>query len=201
MNIQVIDHPGDMACVFFSGHGNPIKEEAYFEWMKGTKDLEATRLFVLDVSRKWYHDCIGAIYVTLKEELKGKKPLFVGASMGGYAALLLGHFMGIPSISFSPQTDLMAENHRNEELWMRQAEQLKGLTHRPELLDIKFVSGKQHHIYYGVKNETDVYQATRLDCTHFPVDTAEHNVALELRKQGRLYNILSERLAQLKEEP
>lgn len=201
MKIQAYDYPNNLACVFFSGHVEPLKDEFYFEWISGTKDLEANRLFVMDVSRKWYHDCIGPLFVTLKTELNDKKALLVGASMGGYAALLFGHLLGLPSVSFSPQTDLMGEKFRCNELWQRQADALKGITDRPEFLDIGFVSGKQHHIYYGSRNETDTYQAKRVDCTHIEVDTELHNSASELKKQGRLHGILSERLAQIKEEP
>lgn len=162
-----------------------------WEWERSAKECDIHALFVdpEDV-RAWFHDCLDELLPILRKKRINKKLLVVGHSMGGYGALLLAHLLNGSSLTFSPQTDRSPAKHSIN---------IKKYGH-PEWFDLtRLVKGKQHHIYYGVRNEIDKQEAERMqDVSLYPLDTREHNVALVLRGEGKLIEVLNHHINMVK---
>lgn len=197
MYFKIYDSDNDIAIVFLSGYGDFEKEQRQFEWERLSSDFNVKRIFTKDLMRAWYHDCLDKIFPMLQRETVGKKVLMVGASMGGYAALLLGHLLKCGSISFAPQTNIKTDFEQNRR-WEKQLATVNEITDTPEYLDLGFVEGEQHHIYYSINNYLDKLHAERMNVKLFPVKFHGHNVAKFLKDEGKLQEILMERLEELK---
>ena len=189
----------DMLCIFFSGYGDTNKEEAIFEWKKSTKNLPINKIFMLDEKREWYHNCIDEAMGYLKPRIEGKKAVTFGVSMGGYAAILFGHLLGCGSVSFGSQTSLT--NDKNIKLkigWSKKVAGIKGWTKYPQYLDLKFIEGKQHHLYYSKDCEMDKGHAERMNVSLYPYPFDRHGLGAYLKKTGELPIIINKHINQMK---
>jgi acetyl esterase/lipase len=102
--------------IAFSSLGPP-DGPPIFEFGNSTADLPVARIFVRDLRRAWYHrgidglgntvlDCAAAL-ARLCCDLGARRVVTLGASMGGYAALLYGALIRADSVlAFSPQTSI-----------------------------------------------------------------------------------------------
>jgi len=161
-----------------------------WEWERSAQECDIHAFFVDPQDRReWFHDCIDELLRILRPKVKDKKLLVVGHSMGGYGALLLAHLLGGASLSFSPQTDRSPAKYSMD---------IKKYGHQEWFNLTELVKGKHHHIYYGVRNEIDKSEAERMDCSLYPLDTREHNVALVLRGQGKLVETLNKHINMVK---
>lgn len=104
--------------------GGAIKNVVKFEFVnflsKHYPELE--KHFYIDLYAAWYHKGIGGISSDidtttnyLKEQIKDfKQVIFIGASSGGYAAILFGSLLNIDTvIAFKPQTQIPSNNLKN----------------------------------------------------------------------------------------
>jgi pimeloyl-ACP methyl ester carboxylesterase len=123
----------------------------------------------------------------------GDRPaVFVGQSMGGYGALLFAHLTERDSIAFVPQTLLTAHPlSKGIQPWKEKMHKIQQWTDYPQFLDLAFMRGLNHHIYYGVDHPEDRFYAERMGgvCLH-PVKWDTHNVAKCLRERGIMKDIL-----------
>lgn len=154
--------------------GKPIeaaldKTKNYWEWERTTEGRN--RVFFRDTEALWFQDHVDEVTDYLKRH---KPKIIVGASRGGYAAILFAHLVGVKSISYSPQTIL--EDPR----W---GDQIKIAKSKSKYPDLSFIDG-DHHIYYGTRNKLDVFHAERMRVNLHPVDCEIHNVARHLKKTG-----------------
>jgi hypothetical protein len=97
----------------------------------------------------------------------------MGASMGGYAALMFGSLTKTKALAFGPQTDLKADWDSRWDL--TKARQ----TSRPELLDLAHLE-HDADVYYCSGVEEDVRHAERLKARLHPQGCHTH--AQEMRK-------------------
>lgn len=107
----------EVIIVTFSGRQQGLSTLTLFEF---TNFLETTfhiydKLYCRDEKVKWYNHGLTGITSNIKEtieflqsKIKGySKIIFIGASMGGYAALLFGSILNVDAVvAFRPQTYL-----------------------------------------------------------------------------------------------
>jgi hypothetical protein len=145
--------------------------EPRFQWRKTLSAMPVNEIYLLDEERSWWHFCFDAVLEVFKQH---RPDLLIGASMGGYGALLFGGVLGIPARAYSPQTML------SEVPWDKRYEEylphVRRETKHPELLDLT-VSGKEHCVHYCERQEQDKRHAQRLDVTLIPHDCDHHTSA------------------------
>lgn len=127
----------------------------HYEWYKTLEELNFTALHICDNSFSWYHQCLDRVRIILDLH---KPTLLVGASMGGYAALLLGSLHGIKVKAFGPQTTLKA---RWDIRWEPEWEKVRTETKHPEYLDLAGLE-VEADIYYCLGSKEDIRHAERL---------------------------------------
>ena len=187
-----------LMVVFLAGYKNEKKEEREFEWVKSTAKIGVHRLFVQPEACKWYHNCIDELIELIPKKAKRKKILIVGASMGGYAALLLSQVLGCESLTFSPQTSIESGV---DERWEQLTSLARTITKHPEWLNLrKFVKGPHHHIYFG-EVLGDIKQALGVEgATLYKVMHDQHNICGHLKTQGLLKRVLLRRIKLMEKE-
>lgn len=119
--VGAVEHPADaskMAIVSFAGSAEGIGRIPLFEFQRflDTTCPEYDKFFYHDVKRRWYHKGVQGLSTGVRDTAaylqdrltRGNydKVAFLGASAGGYAALLYGCLVPAASviIAFNPQT-------------------------------------------------------------------------------------------------
>ena len=97
----------DKLCVYFSGLDVRLKEDEYHLQVPAVA-AGYESLFLKDKSRRWFHtrntEQISEYLCELVKNYKGRV-IFLGTSLGGYAAIMFGlKAMPAKIIAFSPQT-------------------------------------------------------------------------------------------------
>jgi hypothetical protein len=197
-----------------------------FEWGHALGALPANVLLVRDPAQFWYlhglpdlaPDLAGTI-LALRDRLaeRGAGPIIcVGASTGGYAALLFGALLGAAEVhAFSPMTVIPSRTLLEVAAYARSANwRLIGkqiaLRRSPRLAasfrDLRPIlaadNGRTaYHLYYGRAHTADRRNARRLDglprVTLHPFDDYHHDIVRALRQTGDLSTILTTALARL----
>jgi hypothetical protein len=183
-----------------------------FEWFNTTDTLSTItkfkKLFVKDIIYGWYQtqyeglDGPGPHYLAkfIKEKIKEsgvKRTLILGASMGGYGAILLGCLANLDlAVSISPQTYLSEGRYKKYKL----EEKFSGLNINKEETDLKVILKRygnnhtQYNLYFGKYNASDVAYATRISnfpgVKLFPLESAKHTVASVMRDNGMTKDII-----------
>lgn len=156
-----------------------------FDFMALTKLTRYSRILLMDASRTCY---MGGVppdlgsYSSLREALKGhivslapEKMIFIGASSGAYAALLMGHELGADYVhAFSPYTYLDRANvmkHNDQDSLKHQADTITRIEALPAdvrpLLDLQPIlakhNGKTRYYLHVCRDSTwDMMRAKRL---------------------------------------
>lgn len=191
------------------GIGIPV-----FEFMRSAELLNCDKIFFRDFKQAWYkfgvdkNLCstqeIKSYLLSRIEKGNYKKIVFLGNSMGGFAAIFFGVQIKVDQIiAFSPQTFIDKFN-RNLYLDFRWKNCLK-VVHNGNFtkadLDLKFFL-----INNNIKNNINVYfsENHRLDKIHakrlkifsnvklIPVKKGGHQVVKELKQSGFLSNLMKE---------
>lgn len=191
------------------GVGLPI-----FEFRNVLKNIKCDKVFVRDQSQAWYHK--GLDFQTpnlsmVKDLLQNiisannyKQVIFLGNSMGGYAAILFGSLLGVSSVvSFSPQSFIgrITRYYHKDKRWKEQISNVyKNNRGQKRHYDLKYVLNKTQknlvtlHIYYSTNHRLDKIHAERLSSFNnvvlHPYDTNHHNLVKELRDRNILIKIL-----------
>lgn len=108
------DHPGRPLLITFGGLRGVVGMPGY-EFKRTLEGLDCNRLLVRDLSQAWYQGELpgfGAGVRALEdgvrqqvEEIDPSRVVCIGNSMGGYAALVVGSFLGADEvIAFAPVT-------------------------------------------------------------------------------------------------
>lgn len=183
-----------------------------FEWFNTTSKLATVtkfkKLFIRDMIYGWYQTQFeglegpGPHYISkfIKEKVKEagvKRTAIIGASMGGYGAILLGCLANLElAISISPQTCLSEARYKKYKL----KEKFTGLNVNKEETDLKVILEKygnnhtQYHLYFGKYNSGDVGYVNRISMYPgvklFPLESAKHTVASVMRDNGMTEKII-----------
>jgi predicted esterase YcpF (UPF0227 family) len=183
-----------------------------FEWFNTTDSLssisEFKKLFVKDMIYGWYQTqfeglekpgphCLANFLKEKVKESGAKRTLIIGASMGGYGAILLACLANLDlAIAISPQT------HLDKRVWNKYKleNKFKDLNINKEETDLKVILKRygnkysQYHIYFGKYHEIDLDYAERIShfpgVKLFPLESARHTVGKIMRDSGMTKDII-----------
>jgi len=166
-----------------------------FEWNNYFKfklsHLNFNRLFVADVNNSWYHTRYYGLngdgphvlknFLNEKiEECGATKTLYLGTSMGGYGAILLGCLTNATQVmAFSPQTWLTPDRYKKASLLKKfsTCDVDYNLTDLKKVLE-ETPSSTIYKIWYGEDNSSDALMAKRISNINNvilkPVPTSVH---------------------------
>jgi hypothetical protein len=202
---------GDVLLVAFSGHWGQLAVPV-FEFASAIAGLPAGRLLLREPHHAWYHrglpeagPDIDAVHGLLARHIEAVQPraiVTLGASAGGYAALLFGALLGADEVhAFAPQTTL----RRWQRLWMRDRRWPKDFRRlyagggTRALFDLRDVLASADarttfHVHYCRHERLDVLHAERLgDLPNVVLHSysgGAHKLANWLYKRGDLLRIL-----------
>ena len=182
-----------------------------FEFYKQTTDFETKNIYFKDLHQAWYHKGIKNTTVDVKttaeylkktiDELGVDNIVFVGNSMGAYAAILFGTLLNVDKVvAFSPQSFIDEANrkqHRDSRWHDKISRAHKYQGSNTEYFDLvpylKIASfDTKISVYYGVLEKLDKLHAERLKgyVELNPYPDLDHTVARVLRDRGELKEIL-----------
>ena len=211
-----LDRPGRTLLIAFGGLMGSVGAIPVFEFFSlvERENPEVKRLFVRDLKQAWYQlgvagvgDTAPEVAAWLRELVAGldvERTVGVGASAGGFGALLFGALAGLDEVhAFGPQTFLDRRRralHRER----RNREEIAVVNRiprdRPVFRDLRPVlagasTGSRYVIHYSARNRLDVIHARRLrrlpGVELRPHPFAEHNVVGVLRERGELPALLN----------
>ncbi|MEQ1952476.1 alpha/beta hydrolase [Mesorhizobium sp. CN2-181] len=167
--------PGsDRLVVFFSGTG---KAPGKFDFWNVGREIDANVLFVNDEGNTWYQHGIKAFGATIDETLSNikkwrkalgiKNTYLVGASMGGYGAVLFGALLNVRVIAFGFDSVLKLPTSQSERLINPSIQPLY-----PDLRPILAQSRAKVYVYAGEMETMDVVSALHISrLAHVSVQT------------------------------
>lgn len=167
---EVLDYKSKILIVAFSsGIGS-------FDWLKTIEervsDLTFQRIYLMDISRSWYHfgfeelggiglDPLANFLDSKIKECNAKRIMFVGSSMGGYAAIAFGCILNVDLVlSVVPQISI--ENIPEEYNINKNDFICRGIT--LQSIDLRIILDKyqnnktKYKVFYGINHEHDVWQ-------------------------------------------
>jgi hypothetical protein len=184
-----------------------------FEFRRILKDVPVNKIFVRDIAQGWYQHAIQGRSVQTQELFQGPnltrsadgQRVFIGSSMGGFAALMFGALLGADRvIAFAPQSfiDPFRKASYRDRRWWREliSTYLRHGCLRWSYDVRNSLSAAKHPmqitIFYGAESSLDRIHAERLSnfpgVSVLPVEGAGHDVVRHLRASGRLTKILQE---------
>lgn len=199
----------DILIISFSGRGGHLGGMFNSRYPFIINKVKTNKIFIMDKTDSWYHNGIDALtddinetisfIKTIKDRKKYSKVLCVGASMGGYMALLAGRLIGATNIlALSAQTFLDSKNRSKykDDRWDKSISELNTLNR--EYLDLKplyddFDEDCNVEIHYSKNIELDEIHAKYLDNKNVKAIGYEHSnhyLAVYLHKQGMLEDIV-----------
>lgn len=178
--------------VIFSG----VNAKSFMGY-KLLKTLQCNKLFIRDPNKSWYHGKISGLSQNIKEltgHLKKicgffetKNITFIGSSMGGYAALLLGIELKVGKIiAFGPQIYInkMLPNSPKEDSYIS----------NKDLSKLINTSQSKIEIFIGLNELADLYHIVDIKNPNVIIIKLygqAHNVMSFLHKLGFLYQYIS----------
>ncbi len=196
--------------IFFGGLGQGVGIPP-FEFFRSSGALTENKIFIRDLSQCWYQNGvrgIGRTIYDLRDHISSRikdicpdEVLFIGNSMGAYAAILIGCMIGDGEIhAFSPQTFISAgkRSHHRDQRWRRQIiwTYVKVLF-RPHIYDLVGYMPEQRekpvNIYVSEKDALDCVHADNI--SNFPYVVIHkypdggHGLVADLRDSGKLADI------------
>lgn len=183
------------------GVGMPV-----FEFRRILAEFNADRLFLRDVRQAWYHDGVEGLGKSLPEVEDGlarllapyRRKVFVGNSMGGFAALYFGSRLAADSvIAFAPQTFIgpVSRLRARDFRWRKQMARLhRRWLLRPHVFDLAALPHPKATVIVGGACREDVLHAENLRGTGAQITIMpghDHNFVKAFRDSGDLHSILS----------
>lgn len=181
-----------------------------FEFLRSLSARDAPGWFIKDFFQSWYQKGLLGITSSPTEtrdylrgligEGGGKRLVTLGASSGGYAAIVYGCWLGAERVvAFSPQT-MVNRRIASQYAAIDTPETLRFLDRNSGILNLRQFLLQQDRlpeitVYYGSDHEQDTEEAMHLQdldgVTLVPVAGVEgHSITGELRKRGELDAIL-----------
>lgn len=164
--------------------------------LEGVRPLErfkVNKLFVRDPGRNWYNcaikglaadaDGLAAVLAEIVGEFKRENVTFMGSSMGGYGALLLGSLLQVGKIrAAAPQIVIDPKVPHSPRVAVKYSDLTKVINRGELKSDVK--------IWFGCGELLDVYQVARCQsipgCTVYAVPNALHNVLAHFKSEAVL---------------
>ena len=185
--------PGDRAVLAFSHRGSTS-----FAFYSLLKPLEQTKVFLRDPNDDWYSNglpdiagglpglCVRLQQIT--SELKLKRVGAIGASMGGYGAILVGATLGIDRVlALVPQTLL-------DKRFPLSPENMSAYRYADLRPLVAAAARTNIDIVIGQNDLMDAYYASRLASLEnvrvFQVPGTAHLVTQTLHERGQLYDCI-----------
>jgi hypothetical protein len=192
--------------VAFAGLGDE------FSFRKTLADLKVNTIFIRDLYHQWYLGSLGELgsgitqtSSSLHQLIKDAKPssvLFLGASAGGFAALLFGSLLVPDAICvFSPQTfrsKWLVLRHWDYRWLDRVADIYSNPIVERKYLDLaklNFSDRTRISVYFASGHRLDHVHAQRLKnsgCVLMPINSNTHNAADYFRKKDSLKNLIQQ---------
>ncbi|WP_277458296.1 hypothetical protein [Methylococcus capsulatus] len=184
-----------------------------FEFYKSSRILKESRVFFRDLSQTWYHAGLPGISSNIPETARyieriidkaaAEEVVFIGNSMGGYAAILFSTLIGQGrAVGFSPQTFISPSKRRawGDRRWRSKILRTYGAAlFKPKFFDLRRLletSGADHRIdiFVSSLDRLDVIHARNIE-PFGNVHITEralggHNLVKHLRDNGELQLIL-----------
>jgi pimeloyl-ACP methyl ester carboxylesterase len=184
-----------------------------FEFYRSSNILNESRIFFRDLTQTWYHAGLPGLtrdipettqYIrSLIDHAAPEEVIFVGNSMGGFAAILFSCLVGYgTAIGFSPQTYIAWSKRRStgDRRWRSCVlRTYRATLFRPRFFDLRRLlqnSGAVNRveIFVSSLDELDLIHARNLagfDNVRITVrDFGGHNLVKHLRDTGELQRIL-----------
>jgi hypothetical protein len=212
-HVLVEPGPGEVLLVALSGHFGQLAGPV-FEFARALATLPAGRLVLREALDTWYHrgipgvgPDIGAVRALVERHVATTRPravVGVGASAGGYAALLFGALLGFDEVhAFSPQTTLDRwQRLRMRDLrWPKDSRRLSASGAPRELLDLRPILASAaprtaFHVHYCRQERLDRRHAERLAglprIALHAYDGGGHHLARWLHERGDLLRVIEQ---------
>jgi hypothetical protein len=178
------------------------------------QDLQVNCIYFRDLKHNWYLNGVpgaGASVSEISNFLSNQMQLHaftrvisIGASAGGFAALLFGSLMRVDQIlAFSPQTfvDKMHRTFYYDYRWRDRVKQIyDGEKSNREFLDVKpFIKCFPNRVdlFYDNSHRLDGIHCRRLkfeNINHLKFPDAGHNLIKELKQSGKLHRYINDAL-------
>lgn len=186
--ITVVDKGQPVTVVAFSGLA---PKNCMFEWVKTFRLMNCNFVGVRDPESDWYQTRkIEIAWDVADAPPPGVKRLFIGASAGGFAALLFGKMMKADAIiAISPQSACgQAKRDLGDLRWPQFCD------HTPSC----DISGEHNAIvHYATDDEHDTMHAGRLICRQTAYPSGGHNLAGKLKDDGLIGDIIAAELERI----
>lgn len=182
-----------------------------FEFFSSIFPFDVDKIFIRDMATSWYLQGLQGMGTSLPETVEFLKEqialgqykhvLFMGYSMGGYAAIAHGVLADADTIlSFGPQTFVDAENRRRygDVRWAKQMANIPTQTDR-RLQDLKVLLDSvsyhsQIQVYHAVGYSIDQVHAQHIAaCRNVELHACGeggHLFIQDMKKSGQLYRII-----------
>lgn len=211
-NIEIHKNGSKKLLVSFggikSGIGMPI-----YEFYKSLEDLKCDKIFIKDVNQAWYHKGVNSeiddVY-KLRSFLKSyisinsySRIVFVGNSMGGYAAILFGSMLNVNHVlAFSPQTfiDKLNRFRFQDKRWSNELSYVYPKnSHQKKYYNLSSFLKKNKFatifdIHYSEICKLDSIHAQRLkninNINLYSYNIGDHNLIKIIRDEGNLFGII-----------
>lgn len=205
--------PGSNTLILVFGGIKGAMGMPTFEFYKSTSILNQHRIFFRDLSQHWYHSGLAGITQDIDQtkdyihatidRIKPAETIFVGNSMGGYAAILFSTLLNMGRVvAFSPQTFIGPVKKIKAGDFRWKSATLSTYLHalsRPRYFDLSELLEKSRQ-----ENPVDLYVSSfdRLDMLHadnlakfsnvrlHKHALGGHNLVRHLRDNGLLREIL-----------
>jgi len=213
-DILFVDKNNTSLIITFGGIKNGIGMPV-FEFKKILSSYKNyNQYFFRDKNQSWYHHGLEGIANNIDEFIENlklittsyDKVIFIGNSMGGYAAVLFGVLLKVDKIiAFSPQTfiDKYRRIFYQDNRWSKQINKVYKLNTNSQYFNLKKVMKNSNYdskikIFYSSSDRLDEIHVNRIkklkNVKVLSYKVGGHNLVRELRGNNTLSQILNDSL-------
>ena len=212
---KLINRESEILVLAFGGMASRLGMPP-FEFLNSFRKRDVSCLFFKDFHQFWYQqgllgltenvDETQALIQSMIKDIAPRKIFSIGTSAGGYAAIMFGVLLGVSKVlAFGPQTKVgnrvlqEFSSLDTPEINLKRAEPNR-IIDLEKLIANNLNSVPETNIYFAELNKTDKMHAERLmkfkNIHLHPIPKEQsHNIALSLKKQGKLDSIIDEFLS------
>ncbi|OHE14591.1 MULTISPECIES: hypothetical protein [unclassified Sulfurimonas] len=207
----------DILIISFSGFNGWLGGVFNSRYPYIIDEMKTNKIFIMDKKNSWFHNGIEGVTKNIQEtitllkeitdEKKYSKILCIGASMGGYMALLCGKILGATNIvAFSPQSflDTLNREKHSDIRWEKELEKLNKSKADKEYFDLEPLyrepldENVNIEIHYSKDIKLDELHALHLKSKKVKLiahDDCDHYIAVCLHKKGVLEELILKNLS------
>lgn len=200
----------EVLILSFSGFNGYLGGVFHNRYAYVTDNINVNKIFINDVDNNWYHKGLEGL-TDIEKLLKWikqfvdageyKKIICIGASMGGYMALLVGHILKATDIiALSPQTFIDTANREkySDTRWSKAIELIDSNNIEKYYLDLALLykqklENTHIQLHYSQQLTLDERHAKHIGLDKSALiayDTDDHYLAAYLHKKGQLSTII-----------